>query len=67
LDSEGVVWGMKYSRGHFNLNFDAHLEVLRNGKKKRLSESAIFLVVHFIHVDILKDFIRSRSVVFEEK
>jgi len=66
FDSEGVIWGMQASTGHLDLNFDVDMEVLRNGKKKKLSESAILHVGHCIHVDLLKDFMRSHGVAFKE-
>jgi len=66
FDSEGIIWGMQALTQHLDLDFDVDMEVLRDGKKKKLSESAILHVGHCIQVGLLKDFMRSHGVAFKE-
>ena len=66
FDSDGRVWGMQAATGHLDLDFDVNLEVLRDGKKRRIQESAVLHVGHCIHVDILKQFMRDHGVAFQE-
>ena len=56
FDAEGRVWGMQASTAHLDLDFDINQEVIRNGAKKRVSDSAFLHVGHCIHVNALKSF-----------
>lgn len=66
FDPEGRVWGMQAGTAHLDLNFDVDQEVLRNGAKKRVSDSAFLHVGHCIHVDVLKSFMAHHGVQFQE-
>jgi len=66
FDAEGKVWGMQFATGHLDLNFDVDQEVLRQGMKKRVTDSAFLHVGGCIHVDILKSFMKDNSVQFSE-
>ena len=66
FDSEGRVWGMQSATNHLDLDFDVNVEVLRQGKKTRVRDSAFLHVGHCVHVDVLKAFMRQHSVAFQE-
>jgi hypothetical protein len=67
FDSEGRIWGMQAATAHLDLDFDVNQEVIRNGMKKRVSDSAFLHVGHCIHVDALKSFMRQQNVQFQEE
>ena len=64
--ADGRVWGMQSSTGHLDLDFDVNQEVRRGASKKKVTDSAFLHVGHCIHVDVLKDFMRTHGVVFNE-
>lgn len=66
FDRAGVVWGMQSRTNHLDLDFDVDLEVLRNGTKKRVHDSAFLHVGHCVHVDVMKQFMRDKGVAFQE-
>ena len=66
FDTSGRVWGMQSATNHLDLDFDVDMEVLRNGTKRRVTESAILHVGHCIHIDVLKQFMRDNGVAFQE-
>jgi hypothetical protein len=66
FDVEGRVWGMQSATNHLDLDFDVHQDVVRAGVKKHVSDSAFLHVGHCVHIDIIKDFMRTHSVVFQE-
>lgn len=66
FDGEGRIWGMQASTAHLDLDFDVNEEVVRNGAKKRVSDSAFLHVGHCIHVNILKSFMQEHGVQFQE-
>lgn len=67
FDVDGKIWGMQSQTGHLDLDFDVDQEVIRNGMPKRVSDSAFLHVGKCIHVDLLKDFMRSKGVQFTEE
>ena len=66
LDAEGKVWGMQFRTAHLDLDFDVDQEVMRNGLQKRVTDSAFLHTGLCIHVDVLKSFLKDKSVVFTE-
>lgn len=66
FDTDGRVWGMQSATNHLDLDFDVDLEVIRNGSKKRVRDSAFLHVGHCIHVDVLKDFMQQNGVAFTQ-
>ncbi|MDP2857144.1 MAG: trypsin-like peptidase domain-containing protein [Bacillota bacterium] len=66
FDVSGTVWGMQARTAHLDLNFDIDQEVLRDGRKRRVQDHAFLNVGHCVHVDVLKDFMRSQGVTFQE-
>lgn len=66
FDSEGRVWGMQAATNHLDLDFDVDVDVLRNGRKRRVKDSAFLHVGQCINVDVLKQFMRDNGVAFQE-
>ena len=66
FDGEGLVWGMQTATNHLDLNFDVDMDVLRDGRKRRVKDSAFLHVGHCVHVNILKQFMRDNGVGFQE-
>ncbi|HXJ87541.1 MAG TPA: serine protease [Candidatus Binatia bacterium] len=66
FDTDGRIWGMQSSTNHLDLDFDVDLEVFRQGKKKRVQDSAFLHVGHCVHVEVLKTFMREKGVAFVE-
>ena len=66
FDGEGRVWGMQSATNHLDLDFDVDMDVLRNGQKRHVKDSAFLHVGHCIHVNILKQFMRDNGVSFQE-
>jgi len=66
FDTDGVIWGMQSATRHLDLDFDVNQELLRDGKKKRVTDSAFLHVGHCVHVNILKEFMREQKVDFQE-
>ncbi|MEE8470958.1 MAG: serine protease, partial [Dehalococcoidia bacterium] len=63
----GKVWGMQSATAHLDLDFDIDQEVMRGGLPKRVQDSAFLHVGHCIHVDVLKSFMRTHDVRFNEE
>lgn len=66
FDREGRVWGMQAATAHLDLDFDVDVEVTRQGRKRRVKDSAFLHVGHCAHVDVLKQFMRDKNVGFAE-
>jgi hypothetical protein len=66
FDSDGKVWGMQSATNHLDLNFDVNMDVIRNGEKKKVHDSAVLHVGHCIHVDVLKSFMQQHGVAFQK-
>ncbi|MEK7310196.1 MAG: trypsin-like peptidase domain-containing protein [Planctomycetota bacterium] len=66
FDADGKVCGMQSATNHLDLDFDINKEVLRNGEKKHIQDSAFLHVGHCIHVDALKAFMQQERVAFQE-
>lgn len=64
--ADGRVWGMQSATNHLDLDFDVDQDVIRNGAKKRVRDSAFLHVGHCIHADVLKAFMRQHGVHFDE-
>ena len=66
FDAQGRVWGMQAATTHLDLSFDVDMQVIRDGRSKRITDHAILHVGNCIHVDVLKDFMREHGVTFDE-
>ena len=58
---------MQAATNHLDLDFDVDMEVLRNGEKRHVKDSAFLHVGHCVHVDVLKQFMRDNNVTFQER
>lgn len=67
FDVDGMVWGMQSATNHLDLNFDVNKDVVRDGLKKTVKDSAFLHVGHCVHVDMLKSFMRQYNVNFQEQ
>lgn len=67
FDIEGKIWGMQYATNHLDLNFDVNIDVIRNGEKRKVRDSAFLHVGHCIHIDVLKSFMQQHNVLFQEQ
>jgi len=66
FDVDARVWGMQFQTAHLDLDFDVDQDVLRQGIKKKVKDSAFLHVGRCIHVDVLKSFMRENKVSFVE-
>lgn len=66
FDVEGKVWGMQFQTVHLDLNFDIDEEVIRQGTRKRITDSAFLHVGRCMHADVLKSFMKQNNVSFTE-
>jgi hypothetical protein len=66
FDTDGRVWGMQFGTNHLDLNFDVDVDVVRDGNKKHVKDSAFLHVGHCVHVDALKAFMQQHGVGFAE-
>jgi hypothetical protein len=66
FDVDGRVWGMQAATNHLDLDFDVHQDVVRSGVKKHVTDSAFLHVGHCVHIDLIKDFMRTHNIGFQE-
>jgi len=66
FDQDSRVWGMQSGTNHLDLNFDVDQKVRRGGRMVQVKESAFLHTGHCVHVDLLKDFMKSHNVAFTE-
>lgn len=66
FDTDGLVWGIQFATNHLDFDFDVDREVVRNGLKKKVRDSAFLHIGHCIHVDVLKDFMQQNNVAFTQ-
>jgi hypothetical protein len=68
FDSEGLIYGMQYATNHLHLGFDVKdLEIVNNGNKEKVSDSAFLHVGLCVHVDRIKEFLRDNNIEFFEQ
>ncbi len=67
FDAAGRVWGMQSATKHLDLNFDVDMQVIREGRREQITDSAILHVGHCVHVEVLKAFMREHGVSFQEE
>lgn len=65
FDTEGRIWGIQSATAHLDLDFDIDQTVIRQGREKRVAESAFLHIGHCIHVSELKKFMTEQGVRFE--
>lgn len=68
FDKNGVIYGMQSSTRHLHLGFDqVNREVITEGHRKRVSNYPFLNVGQCVHVDVIKQFLREKSVTFYEE
>lgn len=68
FDSDGLVYGMQSSTSNLHLGFDIkNAEININGKKEKISNNPFLHVGHCIHVDRIKDFLKSKNIKYYEE
>jgi len=66
FDENGMVWGVQSQTGHLYLGFDVSQDVRKEGKIKKIKDSAFLHVGYCIHVDKIKEFLRQENIQFDE-
>lgn len=67
FDTNGLVYGMQSATRHLHLGFDQiNREVVIDGKKQRVSNYPFLNVGQCVHVDVIKQFLREKSIKFYE-
>lgn len=67
FDEDGLVYGMQFVTNSFYLGFDVdNKEIIKDGRKQKVSDIAFLHVGHCIHVDRIKDFLRQHNILFYE-
>jgi hypothetical protein len=57
---------MQSATNHLDLDFDINVEVIRQGLKQRVKDSAFLHVGQCVHVNPIKTFLRANNVEFME-
>jgi hypothetical protein len=66
FDVDGRVCGMQSGTTSLDLAFDVDATVMRNGSKVPVKDYAFLHVGRCVHVDVLRAFMKSNSVAFQE-
>ena len=67
FDTNGDVYGMQYATNHLHLGFDIKdKEIIRDGKKTKVSNSPFLHVGGCVHVDRIKEFLHQHKIKFSE-
>ncbi len=67
FDAEGNIYGMQYATNHLHLGFDVKdKEIINEGKRTTVSNYPFLHVGLCVHVDKIKDFLRSHHIDFSE-
>jgi hypothetical protein len=68
FDENGVIYGMQFRTKHLHLGFDMEDKVIPvNGEDKTINNYSFLHLGECIHVDVIKDFLRTFKVKFNEK
>lgn len=68
FDENGFVYGMQFSTKHLHLGFDlVDTDVMINGKVKKISDYSFIHLGQCLHVEIIKEFLKEKSVKFYEE
>jgi hypothetical protein len=66
FDQSGIVWGMQFATNSLDLEFDVDREVVRGGRPRRVQDIPFLHVGLCIHVDVIKSFMTSSGVTFQQ-
>lgn len=68
FDADGLVYGMQHLTGHLYLGFDVKdQEVIKEGKRTKISDSAFLHVGHCIHADRIRQFLSGHGIKYYEE
>lgn len=68
FDKDGVIYGMQFATNSLHLGFDiVNKDITVNNKKKKVSDYSFIHLGGCIHVDIIKDFLKSLNIKFIER
>jgi len=68
FDKDGLIYGMQSRTNHLYLGFDIKDKEIRiEGKKKKVSNHPFLHLGSCVHVDVIKAFLKEKSVKFYEK
>ena len=67
FDDKGTVYGMQFSTKHLHLGFDLiNKEILVENKPIKISDYSFLHLGQCVHVDVIKEFLKEKSVSFHE-
>jgi hypothetical protein len=68
FDQQGLIYGMQSMTNHLHLGFDMkNQEMVSGGKKIKITNQPCLHVGHCVHVDIIKEFLRTNNVKYYEE
>lgn len=67
FDSAGRIWGIQSETVPRDMNMDVEQDVIRQGKKKKVKESAFLHLGYCIDIRVIKRFMLEHSVDFQEE
>ena len=67
FNKDGIVYGMQFSTKHLHLGFDiVDKEIISNNQAKKVSDYSFLHLGQCIHVEVIKEFLREKSVKYDE-
>ncbi|MFI5188474.1 MAG: trypsin-like peptidase domain-containing protein [Chitinophagales bacterium] len=68
FDQQGLIYGMQSMTNHLHLGFDMkNKEIISGGRKQRVTNQPFLHVGHCVHVDVIKEFLRTNEVKYYEE
>ena len=68
FNQQGLICGMQSRTNHLHLGFDMKgFEYKANGVSTKVNNQPFLHVGHCIHVDIIKDFLKSNNIKYYEE
>jgi hypothetical protein len=68
FDQQGLIYGMQSMTNHLHLGFDMkNQEMVSGGKKIKITNQPCLHVGNCIHVDVIKEFLRTNGVKYYEE
>ena len=68
FDENGIIYGMQSLTKHLHLGFDMineHMQI--NGRQQVINNQPFLHVGHCVHVDVIKEYLRSQGVKYYEE
>ena len=68
FDKDGIVCGMQSGTNHLHLGFDMkNFEYKTNGRTIKVTNQPFIHMGHYVHIDIIKNFLRENNIKFYEE